>query len=156
VDRQAGEKLGLFIRKYSPEVQRVARAALVKMRARLPGAVELVYDNYNALAIAFGPSERVADVIFSIALYPRWVSLFFRHGATLADPKGMLKGSGKEYRHIVLESAAVLDSAEVRRLMKSALQASSPAIDSKSRRRIVIKSVAARQRPRRPATAGRK
>ena len=72
------KELERFIGKYSPEVGAVARAALAKMRTRLPGAVELVYDNYNALAIAFGPSERVSDVIFSIALYPRWVSLFFR------------------------------------------------------------------------------
>jgi hypothetical protein len=37
---------------------------------------ELVYDNYNALAIGFGQTERVSDVIFSIAVYPRWVGLF--------------------------------------------------------------------------------
>ncbi len=40
------------------------------MRSYLPGATELVYDNYNALAIGFGPSERASEAIFSIALYP--------------------------------------------------------------------------------------
>jgi hypothetical protein len=40
--------------------------ALAKMRARLPGAVELVYDNYNALAIGFGPTERTSEAVFSI------------------------------------------------------------------------------------------
>ncbi len=52
------KQLAGFIAKYTPEVQSVATAALAKMRARLPGAVELVYDNYNALAIALGPTER--------------------------------------------------------------------------------------------------
>jgi len=52
------------------------------MRARLPGAVELVYDNHNALAIGFGPTERASDAVFSIALFPRWVSLFFLRGRT--------------------------------------------------------------------------
>ncbi len=50
------KRLAGFIAKYTPEVQSVATAVLAKLRARLPGAVELVYDNYNALAIAFGPT----------------------------------------------------------------------------------------------------
>ena len=60
-----------------PEIGALAKAILGKMRKRLPRAVELVYDNYNALVIGFGPTERASDAIFSIAVYPRWVSLFF-------------------------------------------------------------------------------
>ena len=88
-------QLASFIAKYTPAIGALARAVLDTMRARLPGAVELVYDNYNALAIAFGPTERTADAIFSIAMYPRWVSLFFVHGATLPDPQQLLQGSGR-------------------------------------------------------------
>jgi hypothetical protein len=44
------KQLDDFIAKYSPEIGMLTRAALAKMRARLPGAIELVYDNYNALA----------------------------------------------------------------------------------------------------------
>ena len=65
-------QLDAFLDKYTPAVAMLARACLAKMRARLPGAVQLVYDNYNALAIGFGPSERASEAIFSIALYPRW------------------------------------------------------------------------------------
>jgi hypothetical protein len=68
----------------------------------------LVYDNYNALAIGFGPTERASDVIFSIALFPRWVTLFFLHGVTLPDPYKVLRGSGKVVRHVVLQTAADL------------------------------------------------
>jgi hypothetical protein len=147
----ADRELAGFLAKYTPEVSAVAKAALAKMRARLPGAVELVYDNYNALAIAFGSSERLADVIFSIALYPRWVSLFFKEGATLPDPGKLLKGTGKGMRHIVLEGAATLDRPAVRKLMAEAQRAASSPIDPRAKRRIVIKAVSARQRPRRPA-----
>jgi len=145
-----------FIARYSTPVRRVANAALAKLRDRLPGAVELVYDNYNALAIGFGPGERASEVVFSIALYPRWVTFFFLHGAALADPDGILAGAGRQVRHIVLEDVATLDRPAVRRLMKSALAMASNKIDPKARRRIVIKSVSARQRPRRAsADAGR-
>jgi hypothetical protein len=120
------------------------------MRRLVPGAVELVYDNYNALVIAFGPSERASEAIFSIALYPRWVNLFFAQGATLADPDHLLKGGGTQVRHIVLEEAAVLDDPRVRRLITRARAAATRPLDPGRRRRMVIRAVSARQRPRRP------
>jgi hypothetical protein len=145
------EQLAAFIAKYTPEIGALAREALAKMRARLPGAIELVYDNYNALAIGFSPTERASDVIFSITLYPRWVSLFFLRGADLPDPQKLLKGSGKQVRHIVLETAADLDKPAIKALMECALERSAKTLDSANPGRIIIKSISARQRPRRPA-----
>jgi hypothetical protein len=150
----AEAELERFIGKYSDDVAAVARAAIAKLRAKLPGALELVWDNYNALAIAYGPTERASDVVFSIALYPRWVSLFFAKGAKLDDPEGLLKGSGNAMRHIVLTGADVLDRPALRRLMKAALALASPQLDKKQQRRTVIKSIAPKQRPRRPAKKG--
>ena len=120
------------------------------MRARLPGATELVYDNYNALAIAFSPSERASDAIFSIALYPRWVTLFFAHGVGLPDPGKLLKGSGTRIRHIVLDDKATLDLPEVKKLMSLALTRAKTPLDAKQPNKVVIKAIAAKQRPRRP------
>jgi hypothetical protein len=140
-----------FLAKFTPEVEATARQALRKMRARLPGAIELVYDNYNALAIGFSPTEHASDAIFSIALYPRWVSLFFLiSGTKLRDPECYLKGSGSEVRHIVLEEAATLDDPAVLDLMEQALEISPKQIDAAQPRRLVIKSISAKQRPRRP------
>lgn len=144
-------QLDSFLDKYSPEIAAQARAALRKMSARLPGAVELVYDNYNALAIGFSPTERTSDAIFSIALYPRWVSLFFLlNGARLRDPEGLLAGSGNMVRHIVLETPALLDSPAVQDLIAQALELSEKQIDRAQARRLIIKSISAKQRPRRP------
>jgi hypothetical protein len=88
----------------------VAKAARARVRKLLPGAFEFVHDNYNALALAYGPSERTSEVVLSIALYPRWVSLFFARGATLPDPSGVLRGSGNRMRHVVPERIEILDS----------------------------------------------
>jgi hypothetical protein len=139
-----------FIAKYNPEIGELAQEVLAKMRKRLPGALALVYDNYNALAIGFGPSERASEAIFSIALFPRWVSLFFLQGAGLPDPHKLLKGSGKQARHIVLEDAATLDKPAVRELMARALKRAAIPLDGKTAHRIIIKSISAKQRPRRP------
>jgi hypothetical protein len=147
-------QLTRFIAKYSPEIVALARAVLGKMRARLPGAVELVYDNYNALVVGFGPTERVSEVIFSIALYPRWINLFFLHGAGLPDPKRRLKGGGKVVRHVVLNDAEDLDDPAVVELMARALDQSETPLTGP--RRLIIKSVSANQRPRRPAKDARR
>ena len=121
------------------------------MRARLRGAIELVYDNYNALAIGFATGERASDGVFSIVLYPRWVTLFFLEGACLPDPHGVLKGNGKVVRHIVLGEAGDLDSAPIRALMKLALKQAEKPFDASTPGRVVIKAICAKQRPRRPA-----
>jgi len=146
----AESRLAGFMGRYSTEVTRVARSARRKLRGLLPGAAELVYDNYNALVIGFGPNERASDAIVSIALYPRWVSLFFLRGAGLPDPGGVLRGTGSRVRHVVLEHAALLDTPAVRELIRVAVARHSVRMDARQRRRLLIKSVSARQRPRRP------
>ncbi|MDB5452867.1 MAG: hypothetical protein JWO33_1445 [Caulobacteraceae bacterium] len=140
-----------FIAKYSDAVAAQVRAARAAMRARLPGSVELVYDNYNALAIGYGATERVGDIVFSIAVYPRWISLFFARGAALVDPAERLKGEGSHVRHIVLTDLALLDDPEVRALMDQALARADPPIRPGGPPPTVIKSISAKQRPRRPA-----
>lgn len=147
------KELDGFLAKYTPEVQKLARAALAKVRKRLPGAVQLVYDNYNALVIAFGPTDRTSDVIFSIALYPRWVSFFFAHGAGLPDPQKLLKGTGTRVRHIILGSAADFDEPAVEALIAAALKRAGNPIDASARSRTVVKMRLAKQRPRRPSGA---
>jgi hypothetical protein len=148
VTDKPAQQLTRFIEKYSPEVAAVARAALAKMRARLPGAVQLVYDNYNALVIGFGPTERASDAVFSIVLYPRWVNLFFLNGAGLHDPQKLLQGSGSRVRSIRLDTASALEQPPVRALMAQAIDEAKP-FDPRKRGRMVIKMVAAKQRPRR-------
>jgi hypothetical protein len=142
-------QLRAFMDKYTPEIGALARSVRARMQERLPGAVELVYDNYNALVIGYGPSERASEAIFSMALYPRWVTLFFLHGASLHDPHHVLKGSGRVVRHVVLTDAADLDIPKIHELMEQALAAAATPIPE-SAGRLVIKSISAKQRPRRP------
>src|SRR5580658_11298099 len=115
------EQLDEFLDRFTPEVASLGRKALAKLRKLTPGSLELVYDNYNALAIGFSPTERAGDGIFSIALFPPHVSLFFLQGATLPDPTKRLRGSGNVVRHIVLDDLSVFDDPDVRKLLSLAL-----------------------------------
>jgi len=143
----AERQLEEFLSRYTAEVRALAEAALAKMRERLPGAVQIVYDNYNALVVGFGPSERASEAAFSIAVYPKTVRLFFLRGKELPDPKGLLEGEGSRVRSVVVESAADLDRAPLRALMKAALKAQP--IDPAGQGRLVIRSISKKQRPRR-------
>jgi len=145
------EQWAAFLSRYDPAIAKVARAAIARLRKEIPGAVELVYDNYNALVMGFGPTEHASEAVVSIALYPRWVTLFFLQGARLADPARLLKGAGSRVRHIVLSDVAILDEPAVRTLIRQALAAAPRPIDAKARRRMVVRAVSPKQRPRRPA-----
>ena len=146
----AESDLEAFIDRYHPDVAAVARDVLGRLRARLPGAVELVYDDYTALAVGLGPSDAIGDAIFSVALYPRWVSLFFlQDGPRLPDPDELLLGAGNKVRHVVLQTADDLDKPAIQALIAAALERARAPIDPTQPARVVIKSVAAKQRPRR-------
>jgi hypothetical protein len=145
------KQLNSFLAKYNPEIAALARLILAKMRKRLPGSIEMVYDNYNAPVIGFGPNLRPSDAIFSIALYPRYVTLFFLQGAGLPDPHHRLEGSASVVRRITLESAETLGDPEIVSLMNTALHRAKVPLDPKQRRQLIIKSISAKQRPRRPS-----
>jgi len=148
---ESEEQLASFIAKFTPEVAALARSILAAMRARYPTAIELVYDNYNALAIGFGPSEKTSQAIFSVAVFPRWVSLFFLQGKQLPDPEGILQGSGNVARHIRLPSAGRLDELSVKNLMQEATARAAVPFSAHGAPRLIIKSISAKQRPRRPS-----
>lgn len=153
LDRDAEKELAGFIAKYTAEIGSLAKAIRAEMRRRYPMANELVYDNYNALAIGFGPTEKTSEAIFSVALYPRWVSLFFLQAQGLPDPHRLLKGSGNVARHVVLPSPDTLDQPELQALMKEAVARAKVPLDPRNVHRLIIKSISAKQRPRRPAAA---
>ena len=150
-DPSPEEQLAEFLAKYTPEVAAEAVAALERLRPHVPGAVEMVYDNYNALVVGFGATERASEAVLSIAVMPRWVDLcFLADASSLPDPQGLLQGSGKVARHIVLKDAADIDTPAVRALIALAVGRSRTPFDTAAPGRMVIKSVSARQRPRRP------
>lgn len=147
----AQAQLDLFLDKFTPDLAARARADLAAMRTRVPGATIMVYDNYNALAIGFAPRDRASEAVLSLAVFPRWVTLCFLSGVGLPDPEGRLKGAGSRVRHIRLLTPDSLADPYVDALILEALARAEPPIDPAAEQRLVIKSISAKQRPRRPA-----
>jgi hypothetical protein len=151
--RGAAEKqLDGFIGKFEPGQQALIREIRRAMRKRLPTAHELVYDNYNFFVIGYSPSERPSDAILSIAAAANGVGLCFIHGARLADPKKILQGSGKQTRFLRLPSPDVLSRPEVEDLLAAAIAQARTPVPATGRGTLIIRSVSAKQKPRRTSS----
>ena len=83
---------------------------------------ENIYDAYSAVAIGYGPTDRVSDGIVHIAVYAKGVNLGFNHSATLEDPLGILLGTGKQIRHLAMRTTEDLTRPEVRAYIRRALE----------------------------------
>ena len=147
---EAQKQLDGFIDKFTPEVAALTRALFAKTKARIPGAQILVYDNYNALAIGFGPSDKAGQAILSLAVMPRWVTLCFLWGVHLSDPHKLLKGGGSRVRHVRLMTPQAIDDPRIDALIAEALEKAAVPIDPAEEQRLIIKSISAKQRRRRP------
>jgi hypothetical protein len=152
----AEQQLRTFLAKFSPADQTRLRAARRLLRRRLAGAWELVYDNYNFFVIAYGPTDRPSEAVISLAAQANRLALCFLHGARLPDPRGVLRGTGRQVRSVPIETAADLERPDVRQLVREAFARAAAPLQG-GPVRLVIRSVSARQRPRRkPARGARK
>src|ERR1051325_7047662 len=111
-----------FIAKFDPAIAKLVRSARSLLRKRYPTAIELVYDNYNALAIGYSSTERTSDVLFSLAVYAKGVNLYFMYGRSLPDPHKLLQGSGTQGAFVRLDSVSVLDDPHVKALIAAAVE----------------------------------
>jgi hypothetical protein len=141
--------LASFVAKFDRVNQRLIGDVRAALRGRFPAAHELVYDNYNFFVIGYSATLRPSDAVLSIAASAAGVSVCLTHGAALADPAGLLSGAGKQTRFLRIKSAADLDRAEVASLLTRAASEAPVPLRDGAPGTLVIRSVSAKQRPRR-------
>ena len=149
LQKSPAKQVAGFIAKFDPAIAKLVRSARSVLRKRFPTAIELVYDNYNALAIGYSTTERTSDVLFSLAVYARGVNLYFMYGRSLPDPEKLLQGSGTQGAFVRLDDLAVLDQPGVRKLIDAAVRQAEPPLSKSGRGYTIVKSISAKQRPRR-------
>ena len=132
-------QLAAIIDARPPDMAKLTKAVLARVRERIPGSIEMVYDKKNALVIGFCSAERASNVINSIAVYSKWINLYFFEGDTLPDPEGLLQGTGSMVRSIRVTDAADLDRPAVRALMAEAQKCAEPPLDPDATRKILLK-----------------
>jgi hypothetical protein len=91
----------------------LARPWFERMRACGADVREILHDGC--------PTACVGDAAFGyVAAFTAHVNVGFFHGATLADPAGLLEGSGKRMRHVKLHSGHAADAAALDALIAAA------------------------------------
>lgn len=142
-----------FIAKFDPAHQRLIRDVRRALRRRFPAAHELVYDNYNFFVIGYSATLRPSDAALSIAASAKGVSVCLLHGAALPDPAGLLSGAGKQTRFLRVATARDLDRPPVAALLSAAAASAPVPLQDGPPGTLVIRSVSAKQRPRRTRRA---
>ena len=123
-----------------------------------PEANELIYDNYNAVAFGWSPTDKVGHTICSIAIgrSSKNVHFGFYWGSELADPDKILLGEGNQYRYILVTDKKKFPKAYITKLIKEAYANSlSKVKDQKQimQGKTIVKSVSEKKRPGKKKTA---
>jgi hypothetical protein len=142
-------QLRAYIDKLDPKIQKLFRSVRASVRKRLPTANELAYDYSHALVIGYAPADRGIDSILAIHASATGVSLYFSQGPQLPDPKGLLRGSGKQVRFIQLEAASELAHPDVEALIAATIAQARVPLPAHGKGSLIIKSESAKKRPRR-------
>jgi hypothetical protein len=109
-----------FLKAYDREVRDLALQLRAIVLEEMAPCYENIYDAYSAVAIGYGTSDRLQDGVFHIAVYAKHVNLGFNDGAALADPKGILQGSGNSIRHITIKTPEDIKRPEIRAYIRRA------------------------------------
>ena len=87
-----------------------------------PDTNELIYDNYNAVAFGWSPTDKAGDVFCSIAVFSDHVNFGFNRGVDIDDPGNMLLGDGSQYRYIKVKNKEDFPEWYMKQLIEEAYQ----------------------------------
>lgn len=110
-----------FLQPFSKEIQELAMWLREFVWEIYPNANELIYDNYNAVAVGWSPTDRVGHTFCSIAAFNnKYVHFGFYWGSQIADPEKMLLGKGNQYRYIIVNNKDDFPKTYIKKLLKEA------------------------------------
>jgi len=111
-----------FLLPYSDKVKAAALWLREFVWDLYPDANELIYDNYNAVAFGWSPTDRAGDVFCSIAVFADHVNFGFNRGVYIDDPGNMLLGDGSQYRYIQVKDKEDFPEWYAKQLLEEAYQ----------------------------------
>ena len=104
----------------SSQIQAIARALRAMVLALDPQTTEIVRLGERAATFGHGPKKMSEGYVY-IQPHKDWVNLGFYVGTLLADPEGLLEGTGKKLRHVKVRNEESADTKALRALVKAAI-----------------------------------
>ena len=116
-----------------------------------PDCNELIYDNYNAVAIGWSPTDRVGHTFCSVAVgrTSHNIHFGFYWGSQITDPDKILLGTGNQYRYLLVTDTKVFPKAYIKKLLKQAYANSVAKIKDKKqvmKGKTIVKSISEKKR----------
>jgi hypothetical protein len=95
-----------FLRPFDKEITRLVFWLRTFVWDLYPNTNELIYDNYNAVAFGWPPTDRLGHAFCSIAVgrTSKNVHFGFYRGNEIASPEHILLGKGNQYRYILVKN----------------------------------------------------
>lgn len=110
-----------FLKPYDKAIQKLTFQLRDFITDLVPQANELIWDNYNAVAIAYSKSEKLKDAFCHIAVYAGHVNFGFNRGAELTKTSIQLNGNGKLIRHISVKDFQSFPKQEIQTMIWEAV-----------------------------------
>lgn len=110
-------ELAALLKTYPAHVQEVALEARKMILDTIPDVLEMV--DQPAKVIGFGFAVSYKDMVCAIILSKSGVKLGIAQSADLPDPKGLLEGTGKRHRYVVLAKPSDVRKPGLKSLLKA-------------------------------------
>lgn len=114
-------QLKVFLDPYDKGIQKLTLDLRNFITDLVPEANELIWDNYNAVAMAYSKSENLKDAFCHIAVYPGHVNFGFNRGAELTKTNIKLSGNGKLIRHLSVKDFGTFPKEEIKGIIWEAV-----------------------------------
>jgi len=116
-----------------------------------PMTNELIYDNYNAVAFGWSPTDRQGHTFCSIAVgrTSKNIHFGFYWGNELSDPEKILLGQGNQYRYILVKDKTKFPKSYIEKRVHEAYENSLSKVKDKNQiihGQTIVKSVSEKKR----------
>lgn len=121
---QSDHRLGTFedvIAGSDDHVRAIAIALRELIDELDPDTVEVPRPGDRAASYGVGPKKMSESYVYVMPL-KGYVNLGFYYGTSLADPHGLLEGTGKNLRHVKIRDTATVARTEIRALIEESIR----------------------------------
>lgn len=152
MSKEQTQDLLKFLKTFSSEIQMTVLKLREFVWDMYPQTNELIYDNYNALAFGWSPTDKVGHTFCSIAVgrSSKNIHFGFYWGSEIKDPDKILLGQGNQYRYILVENFETFPRTYIRKLIADAYDNSLRKVKDKKQilnGLTITKSISGKKRP---------
>jgi hypothetical protein len=122
MSKEQAKELSKFLKPFSSEIIDLVMWLREFVWDLYPKTNELIYDNYNAVAFGWSPTDRLGHTFCSIAVGRSGKNIHFGFywGNEISDPDKILLGKGNQYRYVLVTDKNKFPKTYIKKLLQEA------------------------------------